>query len=163
MWDFREWNTGQGTLSRINYYKHVFIFFPPTTPVCETPPHSNQCCSKDMKFPKLAKITKELWLQSINHHISSLLEVSCGMMNILCEFLSPEECAHPSGFIHPESSMGTSELPKFATALSKALHLSKLVAINPVKGYLFSPRAWHRAKPHPVQSGVSKDKKTGKK
>ncbi|XP_066192690.1 chromatin accessibility complex protein 1 isoform X1 [Sylvia atricapilla] len=70
-----------------------------------------------------------------------LAEVSCGMMNIVCEFLSPEECAHPSGFIYPESSMGTSELPKFATALSKALHLPKLVAINPVKGYLFSPRA----------------------
>lgn len=73
--------------------------------------------------------------------MSSLLEVSCGMINILCEFLSPEECAHPSGFIQPESSMGTSELPKFAPALSQALHLPKLVAIKPVKGYLFSPRA----------------------
>lgn len=143
VWDFRQGNTGQGTLSRINYYyyKHVFIFFPPTTPVCETLPHPSHCCSKDMKFPKLTKRTKEQCLLSINDHISSLLEVSCGMMNIFCEFLSPEECAHPSGFIHPESSMGTSELPKFATALSKALQLPKLVAIKPVKGYLFSPRA----------------------
>lgn len=94
-----------------------------------------------MKFPNLAKMTKELWLLSINHHISSLLEVSCGMMNILCELLRPEECAHPSGFIQPESSMGTSELPKFATALAEALHLPRLVAVKPVKGYLFCPRA----------------------
>lgn len=49
------------------YYKHVYIFSPPTKPVCETLPHSSQCCSKDMKLPELAKITKELWLQSINH------------------------------------------------------------------------------------------------
>lgn len=63
------------------------------------------------------------------------------MINILCEFLSPEECAHPSGFIQPESSMGTSELPKFAPALSQGLYLPKLVAIKPVQGYLFFPRA----------------------
>lgn len=125
----------------------------------------SQCCSKDMKFPKLAEMTKELWLLSINLHISSLLEVSWGMMNMFCKLLRPKEFAHPSGFIQPESSMGMSELPKFATALSKALHLPKLVAIKAVKGYLFSPRGWHRAKPHPIQSSGpnTREKNKGKR
>lgn len=59
LWDFRQGNTGQGTLSRINYYyyKHVFIFFPSTTPVCAALLHHSHCCTKDTKFPKLTKRT----------------------------------------------------------------------------------------------------------
>lgn len=48
-----------------------------------------------MKFPKLAKMTEELWLLSINHHISSLSEVSCGMMNIILWIPEPRRMCTP--------------------------------------------------------------------
>lgn len=78
------------------------------------------------------------------------------MLNILCLLVRPQELKHPSGFVQPEPSMGTSELPKFATAISEALSLPKLIAIKTSKWYLFSPRAWQRANPHPIQSSSSK-------
>jgi len=82
------------------------------------------------------------------------------MMKIFCELGRPQELERPSAFIQPEALMGTSEVPEFATAISKALQLPSLLPSKPVSG-ICSPQELDAEQTHVQLKAVFR--KQGKK
>lgn len=116
--DFGQQNTCQGMEAFQNecYYIHIFVFLPAILARKTLPSTPRLLKGNEAPiFLSLQKCHKDLRLPSINHSISSLLEVSCGLMNKLWQLVTLQELEHPSGLIQTETSMGASQLPQFAT------------------------------------------------